>query len=265
MAVTPNKGLLLMVTGTEVNTWGDKLNNEVFTVLDQNLGGTVSKSLGNTPVALNAVESEAVRLVLNGNLTGNVLVTTLCVGFTVVENHCTGNFTVTFQKTGVGVPIVLPNGTNNLVMTGAAGDPQTVGIDFPAGTRIPFQQTTPPPGYLKDTATSGLNNSAMRLVTGAVVNGGSGDFTAVFANNRQPTGGVQAMTLDITQIPSHAHGYLVPTLSSSPTGSGATRIETTSAGNTDPVGGGQSHNHGLTLNTMDFAARFFDFCIGVKQ
>lgn len=276
MANTPNKGLLLMVTGTEVDTWGDKLNDDVFTPLDNMLGGVVTKSLTNVQVNLTADESENLRLVLNGTLTGNVLVTTQCVGFTIVENQCTGNFTVTFQKyTGavpVGTAVVVPNGTNNLVATGLAGNPSVVGIDFPAGTRIPFQQTTPPPGYSKDTATVGLNNSAMRLVTGAVVNGGSQDFDAVFAN-RTPTGTVGNTTLDITQIPAHNHTMSGPWASdgSSSQGDGSfmrdspnqsSFIDSTTCQN---AGGGLPHNHSLTMNAMNFSVRYFDFCIGVKQ
>lgn len=265
MPQSPNKGYELQVTGTNTNTWGDVLNDDTISVIDENLGGTVSKTLSNAQVDLNATESQALRLILNGALTGNVLVTTLAVGMVIIDNQCTGNFTVTFQKNGVGTPVALPNGSTNLVTMGASGDPKTAGVDFPAGTRLAFQQTTPPTGWTKDTTTVGLNNSAMRLVTGSVVNGGSGDFTTVFASNRQPTGNVQAMTLDITQIPSHQHGYIQPINANSPTGSGATRIEATQAGLTDAIGGGQSHNHGLTLNTIDFAVRFFDFVIGVKQ
>jgi microcystin-dependent protein len=281
MANTPNKGLLLMVTGTEVDTWGDELNDEVFTPLDSMLGGVVTKSLTNVQVDLTADESENLRLVLNGTLTGNVLVTTQCVGFTIVENQCTGAFTVTFQKNGVGTPVTVPNGTNNLVTTGLAGNPAVVGIDFPAGTRIPFQQTTPPPGYSKDTATVGLNNSAMRLVTGSVVNGGTEDFSTTFAN-RTPAGTVGDTTLSTTQIPAHSHlnvaGATVSTTGTpgaseyianrnslgTTTQIGGTATVATGGRSTD-TGGGQPHNHSLTMNAMNFAVRYFDFCIGVKQ
>lgn len=263
MATSPNKGYELIVTGTEVDTWGDTLNTDVFTIIDSNLGGVVTKSLTNVQVDLNAAESQNLRLVLNGTLTGNVLVTTLAVGMTIVENQCTGNFSVTFQKNGVGTPVTLPNGTNNLVTTGASGNPQTIGIDFPAGTRMAFQQTTPPAGWTKDTTTVGLNNSAMRIVTGSVVNGGTDDFTTAFAS-RTATGTVGNTTLDITQIPAHTHSYDAPLITNSPTGSGASRVEASTPGSTGSAGGGQSHTHSLTMNALSFAVRYFDFSIGVK-
>lgn len=279
MAVTTNKGYELIVTGTETDTWGDKLNTDVFNRIDENLGGLTTKSLTNVQVDLSAAESRTLRLVLNGTLTGNVLVTTLCVGATIVQNDCTGNFAVTFQKFGVGTPITLPNGTVNLVATGAAGNPVTVGVDFPTGTRMLFQQTTPPAGWTKDTVTANLNNSAMRIVTGSVVGGGSVDFTTVFAS-KTPTGTVGNTTLDLTQIPLHGHPFrlFVGVNGSTATtggmamagGSGTNEIAYTGALGDTPgqqisgAGGGQSHTHGLTMDAMSFAVRYFDFVIGVK-
>ncbi len=266
MVTTPNKGYELIVTGAEVNTWGDKLNSNVFTFVDSNLGGVVTKSLTNVQVDLSATESQALRLVLNGTLTGNVLVTTQAVGMTIIENACTGNFTVTFQKNGVGVAVTIPNGTNNLVTTGASGNPAVVGVDFPAGTRIPFQQTTPPAGYTKDTATSGLNNSAMRLVTGTVTTGGSVDFTTALAS-QTPTGTVGNTTLDITQIPAHSHTLFGErTDCGGGTGSALRGPAGGFSGSpsTSSTGGGASHTHGLTMNAINLAVRYFDFVIGVK-
>jgi hypothetical protein len=50
---------------------------------------------------------------------------------------------------------------------------------FPAGTRILFQQTTLPTGWVKDTT---HNNKALRLVNGSVGSGGSTSFTSVFGS-----------------------------------------------------------------------------------
>lgn len=277
MAVTTNKGYELIVTGTETDSWGDKLNTDVFTRVDDNLGGLTTKSLTNVQVDLTTDESRTLRLVLNGTLTGNVLVTTECIGMTIVENECTGNFSVTFQKNGVGTAITLPNGTKNLVVTGASGDPATVGVDFPTGTRMAFQQTTPPPGWTKDTVTANLNNSAMRIVTGSVVNGGTQDFTTAFAS-RTPTGTVGATTLSISQIPLHGHPARISGGSTTPDGSGGMALNNAGNSNytftgtpTDTLGeqiggtgGGQSHTHGLTMDAMNFAVKYFDFSIGIK-
>lgn len=262
MVTSVNKGYELIVTGTQIDTWGNVLNASVFALVDRNLGGTVTKSLTNVQVDLDATESQNMRLILNGTLTGNVLVTTQCVGFTVVENNTTGAFNVTFQKNGVGVAVNLPQGSKTLVITGATGNPGLVGVDFPAGTRMLFQQTTPPPGWTKD-VTAFFNDCALRLVTGNVVNGGSAAFSAVFAS-RTPTGAVQPTALSIAQIPPHTHGYVRPDLNL-----GRQNGAATGAGNnpgvTDSTGSGETHTHGLTMNAMDFAVKFTDFTIGVKQ
>jgi len=281
MATTTNKGYELIVTGTETDTWGDTLNTDVFTIIDSNLGGLTTKSLTNVQVDLSAAESRTLRLVLNGTLTGNVLVTTLCIGMTIVENNCTGNFTVTFQKNVVGTPITIPNGTKNLVVTGASGDPATIGVDFPTGTRLAFQQTTPPAGWTKDTVTANLNNSAMRIVTGSVVNGGTEDFTTVFGS-RTPTGTVSATTLSISQIPLHGHPTRMYDGSSDDLRStGGITVSNANGGDSNfsaytgtpsatlgeqigGAGGGQSHTHGLSMDAINFAVRYFDFSIGVK-
>jgi hypothetical protein len=278
MAVSTNKGYELIVTGTETDTWGDKLNNDVFNRIDENLGGLTTKSLTNVQVDLSAAESRTLRLVLSGTLTGNVLVTTLCIGMTIVENNCTGNFSVTFQKNGVGTAITLPNGTKNLVVTGASGDPGIIGLDFPAGTRMAFQQTTPPAGWTKDTVTANLNNSAMRIVTGSVANGGTEDFTTAFGS-RTPSGSVDATTLSISQIPLHGHPFRLSGGGSADNDSGGIALELNTQTNYPAftgtpaqttgqqiggTGGGQSHTHGLTMNAMNFAVRYFDFSIGTK-
>ena len=262
MATTPNKGYEQQVTGTNPDLWGIVLNTEVFAIIDNNMGGTVPKTLSNVTVNLTADESEQLRLVLNGALTGDVLVTTLCNGFTLVENNCTGAFNVSFQRLGVGTPVVLPNGTANLVGTGLGLSNKTFGQDFPAGTRIPFQQTTPPPGWSKE-AGAAYNNVGLRLVTGGIVNGGTVDFTTAFSS-RVLGGAVQQMTLDITQIPSHGHGYNSPDGVIGRQNGGATGPAST-PGVTDSAGGGQPHNHGLTLNNLDMSVKFIDFVVGIKQ
>jgi microcystin-dependent protein len=280
MATTPNKGYELIVTGTEVDTWGDKLNTDVFTVIDTNLGGVVTKSLTNVQVDLDADESENLRLILNGTLTGNVLVTTLAIGMTIIENNCTGNFTVTFQKNGVGTPVTIPNGTKALVVTGASGDPGIVGNDFPAGTRLLFQQTTPPAGWSKDT-TPGLDNSAVRVVIGTASNGGSLDFTTAMAD-RALSGTVQGTTLSESQIPSHHHLNVanvsvsttaMPTANEyiarkndlgTDTDIGGTGTVATGA-RTTSTGGGQSHAHGLTMTNLDMRVKYYDYVVGQKQ
>lgn len=286
MPTSVNKGYELQVTGTNSNTWGDIINEDDLEIIDRNLGGSVTKSLTNVNVDLDAEESQNLRLILNGTLTGNVLVTTQCVGITVVENNCTGNFTVTFRHNSGGTPVTVPNNTVALVATAAGGaSPKEVAREFPTGTRMAFQQTTPPAGWSKDTTTSGLNNSAMRLVTGTASSGGSSDFTTAFAS-RGLSGSVNNHQLTEAQMPSHRH-YTVNQDDGGSTqvignssfricrfgswgGSSSIRYDLTGSlteadrGLSGASGSNESHNHGLTLNNLDMSVRYFDFSIGVR-
>jgi hypothetical protein len=125
MVTTTNKGYELIVTGTETNTWGDLLNTDVFTFVDLNLGGLVSKSLTNVQVDLSATESRSLIVRLNGTLTGNVLVTTEAIGMTIVENLTSGAFAVTFaQNPAVGSAVTLVQGSRNIVITDGTNGPR---------------------------------------------------------------------------------------------------------------------------------------------
>jgi hypothetical protein len=70
--------------------------------------------------------------------------------------------------------------------------------NFPAGTRMLFQQTAAPVGWTKQTT---HNNKALRVVSGSVVNGGATPFTTVFGSSK--TAGSHAITT--AQMPSHIH------------------------------------------------------------
>jgi hypothetical protein len=56
---------------------------------------------------------------------------------------------------------------------------------FAVGTRMIFQQTAAPTGWTKDT--TDVNNRALRVVSGDVVNGGDTSFTTVFSATRVTT------------------------------------------------------------------------------
>jgi hypothetical protein len=86
------------------------------------------------------------------------------------------------------------------------------------GTRVLFQQTTPPTGWVK--ITSDVNNRALRLVSGSVGSGGTNAFTTAFNSSRSTSatglttgsagshnhGGTNNHTLTVAQLPSHSHG-----------------------------------------------------------
>jgi hypothetical protein len=181
-------------------------------------------------------------------------------------------------------------GSSGQVLTsnGASSLPtfQTIATSsFPAGTRLSFQQTAAPTGWTKDT-TAGLDNSAMRIVTGSVVNGGSVNFTTAFAS-QTPTGSVTissvsgsagATTLTTPQIPSHNHPYTAFTQANGPTGQNpgtyGNRNPFTPTSTTGPAGGGGDHTHPFSFssgsgtfsgNAINLAVKYYDFIIASKD
>jgi hypothetical protein len=99
--------------------------------------------------------------------------------------------------TGTPAAPTAANGTNTTQIATTAFVLANGG--FASGTRMSFNQTAAPTGWTKDT-TAALNDSIMRIVTGAVSSGGS---TAFSTFNSQNT--VGATTLSISQMPSHGH------------------------------------------------------------
>lgn len=171
---------------------------------------------------------------------------------------------------------------------------------FPAGTRMIFNQTAAPTGWTKDT-TAALNDSALRIVTGAIGSGGSVAFSTAFTSYT-PAGTVNSATssgtvaasgisatadshvLTIAEMPSHTHTSNVwSTISgatshpSSTTGATITNITTGATGgdggHTHTVSGG-SHVHGLTMNAhshtfagtaINLTVKYVDFIIASKN
>jgi len=179
-----------------------------------------------------------------------------------------------------------------LMSNGAGALPswQTISTQaFPTGTRMSFQQTSAPTGWTKDT-TAGLNNSAMRIVTGSVVNGGTVDFTTAFAS-QTPTGTVSitsvtgtagATTLTTPQIPSHTHvtapaGGLVigPADPFAPTaGTPFGPRVNPQPYNSGSTGGGGSHDHPFSFTSgsgsfsgsaINLAVKYYDFIIATAN
>lgn len=72
-------------------------------------------------------------------------------------------------------------------------------LGFPTGTKMLFQQTTAPTGWTKITA--GVDNKALRIVSGPVVGGGTDSFTSVF-NAAKATESYKLLAAD---IPTHTH------------------------------------------------------------
>jgi len=82
-------------------------------------------------------------------------------------------------------------------ITALEGVPPPAGV--PAGTRMLFQQTTPPLGWTKDLT---HNNKALRIVNAGVSTGGANSFTAVFG----PGKATNTTAITVAQMPAHDHG-----------------------------------------------------------
>jgi hypothetical protein len=265
MVTSTYKGYILIVTGDEVDTWGTVLNAQAFERIDANLGGLVSKSLTNVNVTLTADENRNLILRLNGTLTGNVLITTTLQGIMIVENLCTGGFSVTFTN-GVGSAITLPNSTRSIVIADITNGARVASSDaseFPTGTRMLFQQTAAPTGWTKDAT---QNDKALRIVSGTVGSGGTVAFSTAFAS-KSVAGTVGGTALTIGQLPAHTHPYNASKLASSPTGSGATRYDQPADGNpiaSGSTGSNETHTHTFTGTPIDLAVQYLDVIIAEK-
>jgi microcystin-dependent protein len=198
----------------------------------------------------------------------------------------TGAVTLTTKVTGI-----LP------VANGGTGS--ATGGGFATGTRMSFQQTSAPTGWTKDT-TAAINDSALRFVTGAVVNGGSEAFSTAFGSKAVSgsvsvtvgagslavgagTFAVAATTLSTAQMPSHTHTahMQVNSAGSYAPGSYGSQAYFTD-GNTGAQGGGGSHTHALsgapsisgapavtsqtfTGTAINLAVKYYDFIIASKD
>ena len=114
--------------------------------------------------------------------------------------------------------------TGTTTLTGAATLAGRAIDAFPSGTKLLFNQTTAPTGWVKDTT---HDNKALRVVSGTAGTGGSIAFTTAFASQN-----VGDTTLTASQIPGHTHTF---------SGSGTTG---NAGGHTHSVTD-PSHSHGI--------------------
>ena len=267
MPATANKGYEVQTTGTNVNTWGQVLNDNMISYVDLNLGGVLTKTLSNVPVNLTAAESRNGILRLIVTLTGAVLVTTLNQGFQIVENLTSGAFAVTFQRFGVGSPVTIPQNTAALISTDATNGTRIDAdnkTEFDSGFRMFCSNTVAPTGW---TAIATNNNRGIQVVSAnGGVQGGSATFTDTFTT-RGLTGTVNGTAITEAQMPLHGHparystgankdcdgfgGIGLPTdnLVNFPAYTGA--LGSTAGQQIGGTGGGQAHDHGLSINNLN--------------
>jgi len=156
---------------------------------------------------------------------------------------------------------------------------------IPAGTRMLFQQSNAPTGWVKSTD---HDNKALRVVSGSANSGGSNGFTQALNSSKSTSenGGhshsisVNNHTLSGSQMPNHAHTLGGVRSSSSGgsrnslTGSGS-NPSSVSAGSSYGVhssGGGSSHSHGASsssvpnhAHTFNLDVAYVDLIIAVKE
>ena len=114
---------------------------------------------------------------------------------------------------------------------------------FPSGTKMLFQQTSAPTGWTK--VTSGVNNKALRVVSGTAGSGGSNAFTTAFAAR-----GITANAANTTQ-----GGNVSVSVGNSTAGGNISVANNTQGGNVsvsiaNASAGGTVNSHTLTTNQM---------------
>jgi microcystin-dependent protein len=106
-----------------------------------------------------------------------------------------GTSTLTGNSTVGGTLAV----TGNTTFSGTVSIGSNLADAFPSGTKMLFNQTSAPVGWVKDVT---HDNKALRVVTGTAGTGGSVAFTTAFASQN-----VGDTTLTASQIPSHSHTF----------------------------------------------------------
>jgi len=271
---TPNKGYATPATGSEVDNWGNVLNEDVSEIIDRNLGGITTRALTNVNISLTTEESQNLILRLTGVLTGNVVVTTECIGMFFVENATTGSFTVTVRNNLISTSTTAPQGGRVVVISTATNGCRISGTsDFPSGTRMPFNQTTVPTGWTKESSST-YDDAAIRLTTGTVSTGGSLGFSDTF----------DSRMIALANLPNHSvgvsindpqHRHTLPRAGStltniSPGGSlqvASTANEETSFASTGITASGTFGNtqRGGAQTAMNFNVKYVEFTVGTKN
>ena len=176
------------------------------------------------------------------------------------------------------------------VATSANGVKGEKGEDIssiPSGTRMLFQQTSAPTGWTK--VTSGVDNRALRLVSGTAGTGGSNSFTGVLNSTvTTSNGNVQGHALTTAQMPEHYHfafrsgnhgqnqnGSNLSSNNYPGSGSGRANLyegynisrsnNVPNVGRTSSRGSGNTHDHGFTNPNFNLNVAYTDVIIAAKD
>jgi microcystin-dependent protein len=119
---TPNSGLVVDPTGSNVGTWADNVTNPDFVAIDGLLAGVQTISVASTPVTLTSpatftptpgggpTQAQNRVLRFTGTLTADVTVTLPVPGSYIIENLTTGNFVLSFRGVTATEVIGTPQG-----------------------------------------------------------------------------------------------------------------------------------------------------------
>jgi microcystin-dependent protein len=106
---TVNVGIIVPLTGADVDTWGEDDVNPNMVSLDGLIGGRQNISVTNVPITLTSpagftptpgsgpTQAENKYLAFTGTMTGNVRVTLPLPGHYIIDNQTTGAFVLSFQ------------------------------------------------------------------------------------------------------------------------------------------------------------------------
>lgn len=147
---------------------------------------------------------------------------------------------------GAAAWVVLAPGTTGQVLAtaGAGADPLWAPrtAEFPSGTVMLFRQAAAPTGWTKHVD---VNDVGLRVVSGALADGGSDPFSSVF--NQATT---FSTVIDASTMPLHHHVINAYRNTGSGAGIGTGGVAqpiSQQDSNTTDVGGGLGHVHGITL------------------
>jgi hypothetical protein len=218
-----------------------------------------------------------------GNPFAGVDIPTYYPALTVDNLNVTTSLEFTSGCNISGTPIFSPDWYTNF-RSAAATVPGLITLDeieslvtsgFPAGTRLAFQNSTPPPGWVQQSG-SPYDQAAIRIVS-SWGTGGGGDqpFTTVFTASRSSgisvaTGGsVDNHTLTVAELATHYHSYNSSTIGQNCVVGAGRAVEATST-NTGDAGSGTPHGHGFTNPTysmggLNFNVKYVDFIVAQKS